>query len=132
MAHPLVPKDKSDLETAQRAVRAGYPAVEPVLYELLEWIQDYNWPVAHVLYPFLASIGAPLAPQIRRVFAGEDYVWQYWICGLFEDSFALYSIFREDIHRIASSPTHQERTEGLDEVCADVIARHEPPSSNER
>ena len=130
--HPLVPKDKLDIETAQLASRAGFPAVEPVLYELLEWIQDCNWPVARELFPFLASIGEPLAPHIRRVFAGDDYIWQYWICGLFRESPTLYSIFRAEIHRIASSPTAEERTNELDERCLDVIVHHEPSTPNDR
>ena len=130
--HPLVPKDKFDIETARLASRAGFPAVEPVLYELLEWIQDCNWPVAKELLPLLTSIGEPLAPHIRRVFASDDYVWQYWICGILQDSSALYSIFRQDIHRIAFSPTAAERTEELDERCAFVIACHEPSTPNDR
>ncbi|MBN8422085.1 MAG: DUF5071 domain-containing protein [Verrucomicrobia bacterium] len=129
--HPLVPKHKSDNATARLAVQAGYPAVEPVLYELLEWIQDYNWPVARELFDFLASIGAPLAPHIRRVFASDDFVWQYWIIGLFRQSPELYTIFRDDIHRIASSPTAGEHSEELDELCTDLIADCEPRNPND-
>ena len=124
--HPLVPKGKLDVETAQRAVAAGFPAVEPVLYQLLEWIQDCNWPVAQELFSFLASIGEPLAPHIRRVFASDDYVWQYWICYLFAESPSLYAVFRDDIHRIATSPTAEERRHELDELCRKAITRHEP------
>jgi hypothetical protein len=129
--HPLVPKNKFDTETARLACRAGFPAVEPVLYELLEWLQDYNWPVAHELFPFLASIGEPLAHHIRRVFAGDDYTWQYWVCALIRESPALYSIFRQDLHRIASSPTAEERANELDEQCADVIAHYEPSTPHD-
>ena len=128
--HPLVPKFKSDIETARLAVKAGYPAVEPVLYELLEWLQDCNWPVAHELFDFLASIGAPLAPHIRRVFSSDDLTWQYWLIGLFRQSPELYGIFRADIHRIAFSPTSAEHAEELDERCADVIADCESATSN--
>jgi len=124
-SHPLVPKDKLDVETAQRAVAAVFPAVEPVLYQLLEWIQDCNWPVARELFSFLASIGEPLAPHIRGVFASDDYVWQYWICCLFAESPSLYALFREDIHRIAASPTTTERLNELDERCRNAIVRHE-------
>ena len=129
--HPLYPKTKDDIETARRTVEAGYPSVEPILYELLTWLQDCNWPVAHVLFDFLASIGAPLAPHIRRVFSGDDYVWQYWLIGLFRESPELYSIFRSDIHRIASSPTADEHVNQLDELCAELIADFEPSNSND-
>jgi hypothetical protein len=130
--HPLVPKHKSDIETARLAVNAGFPAVEPVLYDLLEWLQDCNWPVAHELFDFLASIGAPLAPHIRRVFSGDDLIWQYWIIGLFRQSPDLYSIFRADIHRIAYSPTAAEHHEELDERCLDLIADCEPSNPDDR
>jgi len=78
----LVPTDKSDLERASAAVEAGYPAVAPVLRELVEWLQDYNWPVARVLVPFLQSIGAPLVPHIWRVLRSDDDVWKYWVISL--------------------------------------------------
>ncbi len=124
--HPLVPKHKSDNETAQLAIQAGYPAVEPILDELLEWLKDCNWPVATDLYPFLSSIGAPLAPHIRCILQTDDYTWQYWIFGFFLNSRELYDLFRDDIHRIAASPTEEEKYECLDERCRDAIKWHEP------
>ena len=126
--HLLIPKSKYDVETARLAVQAGFPSVEPILYELLQWLQDYNWPVAHELFGFLASVGTPLAPHIRRAFAGDDYVWQYWLCGLFRESPDLYAIFRPEVHRIVSAPTAQEHAEELDQVCAELIAHYEPMS----
>jgi hypothetical protein len=128
--HSLVPKHKSDIATARLAAQAGYPAVEPILYDLLTWLQDCNWPVSHVIFDFLASIGAPLAPHIRRVFDGDDYIWQYWLIGLFRESPELYSIFRADIHRIASFPTPEEHINQLDELCAEAIADCEPPNAD--
>ncbi|WP_449069270.1 DUF5071 domain-containing protein [Prosthecobacter sp.] len=103
-SHPLIPKHKSDVATARLAVQAGYPAVEPVLYDLLEWLQDCNWPVAQELFDFLGSIGAPLAPHIRRILSSDDQQWRYWIVGLLRQSPELYSIFRADVHRMACSP----------------------------
>ena len=77
----LVPKDKLDLDTARAAVEAGYPLIAPILPDLLQWLQDCNWPVAHVLAPFLASIGEPLVPHVANVMEGDDYVWKYWMIG---------------------------------------------------
>jgi integrase len=42
---------------AERAVALGWPGVQPVISELLEWIQDYNWPVARTLAPFSRASG---------------------------------------------------------------------------
>src|SRR5688500_18615540 len=47
----LVPRNKHDRKRAAAAIAAGYPAVAPVLPEMLEWLQDMNWPVAQDLAP---------------------------------------------------------------------------------
>jgi hypothetical protein len=122
----LIPKHKSDSETVQLVIKAGYPEVEPVLYELLEWLQDMNWPIAWELYPFLSTIGIPLAPSIRRVFQTDDYTWQRNVSRLFSDSKELYELFREQIIRIAKSPTSEEKLDDVDEVCLEAIHAHEP------
>ena len=126
-ATSLIPNHKSDSETVKLVIRAGYPEVEPVLYDLLEWLQDMNWPIASELYPFLSTIGIPLAPSIRRVFQTDDYTWQRNVSRLFSDSKELYELFREQIIRIANHPTEEERLEGVDEVCLDAIQAQEPP-----
>jgi hypothetical protein len=53
----LLPLDKYDAAKLGLLVAAGYPAIEPLLPALLQWLQDGNWPIARHLSPFLASIG---------------------------------------------------------------------------
>ena len=74
-----LPKHKSDYENTQYLISLGYPIIEPILPELLEWVQDINWPVARLLAPFLISIGANLKPYIIPILHGNDSVWKYWI-----------------------------------------------------
>ena len=74
-----VPRHKCDIERAEAAVRLGYPEAEPILGRLIEWLQDYNWPVAHIIAPFLASIGRPVVPQIWLVLRSDDMQWKYWV-----------------------------------------------------
>ncbi len=75
----LIPTSKHSLEEAQALVNLGYPAVEPVLLEMFEWIQDYNWPVAKVLAPFLSSIAIHCREQIALVLRSNDSMWKYWV-----------------------------------------------------
>ena len=77
--HALLPQDKCDLERARALVALGYPAVVPVLPELMVWLQDMNWPVAEIVAPFLATIGLPLVPHIRQVLATDDEAWKMWV-----------------------------------------------------
>jgi hypothetical protein len=121
----FVPRDKHDHESANRAIAAGYPAVEPVLWDLLEWIQDMNWPVAQDLAPFLASIGKPLIPHIKKAFETEDHIWKYWIMQeVFLESPEVAADFRDELRRIAYNPTESEITEELPEDALHVLQHY--------
>ena len=121
-SHLLVPRHKADMERAPAAVDAGYPAVAPVLHQLMEWLQDYNWPVAHVLAPFLASIGAPLAPHVRYALDSKDDTWKYWtVSVILGQSRELAEMFRADIERLAWTPTQEEAHEEVNEVAQEVL-----------
>jgi hypothetical protein len=121
----LVPIDKGDTERAQAAVRAGYPAIEPVLPELLEWLQDCNWPVAAVLSPFLESIGSPIIPYLRPIMSSDDLVWKYWIIErIMGSSREVAEAFRGDLERLAHSPTDEEHLNELHERAAFVLQMH--------
>ncbi|MCB1172729.1 MAG: DUF5071 domain-containing protein [Leptospiraceae bacterium] len=74
-----LPADKHDLERVEALVRLGYPAVESILYELYECVQDINWPIARVVAPFLVSIGFAAEKEVREIFRGADSVWKYWV-----------------------------------------------------
>ncbi|HVH46431.1 MAG TPA: DUF5071 domain-containing protein [Labilithrix sp.] len=121
----LIPIDKRDVERARAAVGAGYPAVEPILGRLIEWLQDCNWPVAHVLTPFLESIGAPLVPHIWHVLRTNDEVWKYWVIGRLIPSLPESAAveFRPELERLAYTPHPNERSEDLDEQAREVLER---------
>lgn len=120
----LLPHDKSDTENAEKLVALGFPAVEPVLPQLLEWIQDLNWPVAQVLQHLLASIGAPLAPHVRTVLRQEDQIWKYWVLhSVVRESNELAGALRADLQRIALSPTASEQMEEVDVAAKEILER---------
>jgi hypothetical protein len=121
----IVPANKADIAAAQRAVALGWPGVQPVISDLLEWIQDYNWPVSHILAPFLASIGRPLAPYLRPIFEGDDEIWKYWVIGavLANAPDELVQEFTPLLVRIADHPTPDERAEELDQAAAAALGR---------
>ena len=123
----LLPTHKLDLERARAAIAAGYPAVEPILGRLVEWLQDCNWPVARVLLPFLQSIGAPLAPHIWHVLGSNDDIWKYWVVGELIPSLPkeVAVAFRPELVRLAHHPTPNEKAEELDNAARNVLAHFE-------
>lgn len=75
----LPPRDKSDFLRLNELIQAGPEAAEPILAELLEWLQDMNWPIAEPLANFLVTIGAPLVPHLQKVLRSKDDMWIYWV-----------------------------------------------------
>lgn len=53
----------------------------PYRAELLEYMQDYNWPAAHHVWRVLVAMGGNLVPEIRAVFRAtpRDEIWGMWI-----------------------------------------------------
>lgn len=120
----LVPRGKSDTATARAAVAAGYPAVAPILGQLLEWLKDPNWPVAHELAPFLASIGAPLATHLRVVLASDDQIWRRSvIVDVIGASRPLVMVFKDELISLARSPSEAERQEDVHEAAEIALRR---------
>jgi hypothetical protein len=121
----FVPIAKADLTRAFAAVEAGYPAVAPVLAELTKWLQDLNWPVAHVLAPLLASIGAPMVPHIWHVLRSDDDVWKWGILEIILPALPedVAVEFRAELERLCYAPRLNEAREELDEQARNVLAQ---------
>ena len=121
----LLPRHKSDCDRAKTIISLGYPAVVPVLRELLEWLQDGNWPVSHSIGDFLASIGAPIVPLIREVLEGNDDIWKYWCIDRVIMRFALVDVeqLRPDLERLAFHPTRHEKEQEVDERARAALER---------
>ena len=122
----LVPADRHDIAAAERAVAAGYPAVAPVLGELLTSLQDCNYPVAFILSPFLASIGVALAPHVRTVLCSNDDVWKYWVLErLVAPNPPLIEALRPELERIFQSPSAGEVNDEVLLRVTDILSRRE-------
>jgi hypothetical protein len=75
--HQLLPSHNSDLDRAHAIVALGYPAIEPILPQLLQSLADVNWPICQALLPLFRSIGAPLAHHVAPIIVGNDSRWAY-------------------------------------------------------
>ncbi len=121
----LVPADKSDVEAARRAVAAGWPAVEPVFPELLVWLQDYNWPVARVIAPFVARAGTPVVPYLREILDGDDAIWIWSITTtvLSNATLPVVAELRPSLERLAADTSVTLVDEDVPAEARAVLAR---------
>jgi hypothetical protein len=70
----LLPSNKDDVTAIEAIAAHGYPAVEPILLDLLKWSRVDSWPVSKPACQFLVSIGPRLAPQVSDVLGSRDDV----------------------------------------------------------
>ena len=68
----LLPVDKDDVSAIETIAARGYPAVEPILIDLLKWTRVDAWPVAKPARDFLASLGGQLATEVDEALGSSD------------------------------------------------------------
>lgn len=115
----LIPKDKFDIETAKNLCHYSYVEVKEIVPELLEWLQDMNWPVARYVADYLLTILDSIENEILKILKGNDLIWIDWVLvvfGMHVDS----NDVKNEIIRLAISPNENEKKEFLDETALEV------------
>jgi hypothetical protein len=56
----IASKNGHDVEGVQRLLELGYPALEPILPHLFQWLETNGSEVELALRPFFAKLGAPV------------------------------------------------------------------------
>ena len=121
-----IPKDKHDLDAVANATALGYPAIDPILPQLLEWLQDGNWSVAGKVMTLLAKAGPEISRHLSAILNSDDDFWKYWILdspitdALSQEAWLL---IEPDVVRIARHPTGGEKLEDVDELAKNVLAQ---------
>jgi proteasome lid subunit RPN8/RPN11 len=120
----LIPRAKSDEDLVPMIVEAGYPAIAPILDDLMKWTADPCWPVCIPLIGYLSTLGAPMVEPIRRVLRGTDGGHKYMCLDLLvrvlplEDRVRL----RDDLCRLAETTNDEDRLEEVDVLAREILA----------
>ena len=118
-----LPENKMDTAAATAIMRRSFGELEPYLSEILNWMRDYNWPVAQVIAPELVRIGPRLVDHLRPILHGRDPMWQYWILReVIGKSPELAELLVADIAELANScrPDDEDSAEVL-AAASDVL-----------
>lgn len=121
----LLPRDKFDLDAVGAIANAGYPAIAPILDELVDWTADSNWPVARPLADYLVTVGEPLAAPLSRVLRGTDGSHKEHCLRLVANQLPIeiLSKIEEDLRRVAERPSEDDRREEADIAAGNALTR---------
>ena len=122
----MLPKDKFDSEAVKRLSGLDDEQIEPIVPQLLEWIQDMNWPVAQLVCELLNEHYSVVEPQLYELLkpGQTDDIWKYNIikyliggrCGRPNDERLM-----TEIMRIAQHPTDSEKAELVDQAAKEFL-----------
>ena len=115
----LVPKDKHDVSNINKLYSLTDDEMKLIVYDLLEWIQDYNWPVAQELVPLLKEREDIIFPYMSDILRGDDFMWKYWIMDLIIPDFSIEhkNALKDDILALINDPDIDEDTESIREIA---------------
>ncbi len=120
-----LPRDKSDFEAVSILSEFSNEELKGIIPELMEWLQDGNWPISNSVENLLLRLGEDLIPHIKDVLQTQDSTWEYFILVGLIDRLPVshLSMLQTDFVRILESPTHDEILEELDEVIVELLEK---------
>ena len=94
------------------------------LPDIIDWFQDFNWPVAKALVPLFREAGIEVVPAIEGVLSGSDDVHKYWVLQVLVPNISpeAKSMLLDTVERIAHSPTPGEAAEEVDVEAREFLA----------
>jgi len=121
----FLPRDKFDIENAALLRNLGYPTIKPIMRQLLEWLQDMNWPVAQFIAPWIATIGLELYPYFEEIIQSNDGLWKYWLLTAIIDEMPIEiaKSFSPLLEQLSQSHNQFDITEGVPEIAGDILKK---------
>lgn len=121
----LIPRDKHDFERVEQLKNQPLENLRLILPELLEWLQDGNWPISKPIENILIEFKHDLLPYIREILESEDVARKYFLLnGLVQKlSNDILKELEPHLRRIINTPTNDEKTEEIDEIAIELLER---------
>ena len=78
--YELLPQDKFDNKNIEKLKMLEDKEIKLLIPELLEWLQDYNWPVADDVLQVLLQRENLVVPCVKEILEGSvDVSWFIWL-----------------------------------------------------
>ncbi|MFF2089381.1 DUF5071 domain-containing protein [Paenibacillus sp. NPDC058174] len=115
MKDTFLPKNKHDIESVEALSGLERSLVLPLLPKLLEWLQDFNWPIASGIVDLLSKYKNEIIPHIEEILSMHDMIWSYNILTyLIQDWDTEYvSVLSSSLRELAQTMDYDEGTDLL-------------------
>lgn len=108
----LIPEHKDDQEVIERLKKLSFEEIKPIIPDLLEWLQDMNWPIAGPVAEILKPFSDNIVPEIIKILKTTDGFWKWGTLTTLARTTTNQMLLTE-IERMAKFPTRDEIEEGL-------------------
>ncbi|MFM9886485.1 MAG: DUF5071 domain-containing protein [Burkholderiales bacterium] len=75
----MLPRNKDDAERAMALVALGYPAIAPVLPQMLDWLKTIDSPVESVMRECFVTLGEHAVPVVQKGLHSRNDLLKYAI-----------------------------------------------------
>lgn len=121
----ILPINKEDEEFEVHLYQFSLEEIRDQVPDLLEWLQDGNWPVAEPIANYFQPHINEIEAEIITVLNTDDSVWKYWILHLILNyDKVLSNKIMAEVKRIAQHPTQEEIEEELPQIATEIIEKY--------
>jgi hypothetical protein len=120
----LIPVHKDDQKAIKNLQAASPEQVLAVAKELLEWLEDGNWPVSYPIGKVLSQYANQLQDELLPILRGHDAIWKMWCIRFLLEEAPVAQLDQQyliEVERIATNPTANEVAEGTAEVAQEAL-----------
>ena len=122
MEKHIVPRVKDDDEAIDNLKSCSFNEIKEQVPQLLEWLQDGNWPVSAPIFNYLLPHVNDIEDEILKIFRTDDGVWKYWVLGLISHFPGKISDrILQEVKRIAEHPMRDEIIDEVQQEAIDVL-----------
>lgn len=120
----LIPRGKGE-DIVPLIAEAGYPAIAPILDDLMAWTEDPNTPICRALIDYLNTIGEPMVEPIRSVLRGADGDHKLLCLTAMVPALPLSARMelRDDLQALVDHPSERDRYVDVDTEARAILAR---------
>jgi hypothetical protein len=108
----LIPAHKDDQKVIEKLKKLSFEEIKPIIPDLLEWLQDMNWPIAGPVAEILKPFSDSIVPEIIKILKTNDGFWKWGTLTTLARTTTNQMLLTE-IERMAKFPTRDEIEEGL-------------------